>query len=432
MRLAVVILLFFGLCLPAEAAKRVALVIGNSAYINANALPNPRNDAVDIAQKLTELGFDVTQGQDLDLNGMRDTVRNFIKKLDGADLAAFFYAGHGLQVKGANYMVPVDAKLSTEDDVGFEAIAMDAVLVPMERTTRTNLIFLDACRDNPLAKNLARSMGTRSAAVGQGLAQQGGGIGTLIAFSTQPGNVALDGIGRNSPFTSALLKHLGTPSQDIIRDMVFVRRDVIAVTNGAQVPWDNSSLTGEVVLKQGDGSPAVAVPEDDGVETAYWNSVLVDNDPSFFEAYLKRFPKGKFADLARLKIDFAKLNDSANGRPAKNDRKVASLEQDPVAASSQFPFDGRWSLKRSAKNGVCGWPFIFSYVEINSGKIDLVDFRGTVKADGTLNIEHSFGDNITSEKGRNILTGKMTAESASGKFFKPGGGCKGTFTMVRQ
>ena len=202
-----------------------------------------------MAAKLEGLGFEVVQGEDLDLSAMRSTVRDFIGKLDGADLALLFYAGHGVQVNGTNYMAPVDARLSTYNDLDFEAMPMDLILSAMERTTKVNLVFLDACRDSPFSQKLASSMGTRSGAVGRGLARLGTGVGSLIAFATQPGNVALDGEGSNSPFTSALLKNLGTPGQDITRDLINVRRDVLEATGGKQVPWDNSSLTGDVILQ---------------------------------------------------------------------------------------------------------------------------------------------------------------------------------------
>ena len=199
-------LLMISLSAHAWAERRVALVIGNSAYRHATQLANPKNDAIDMAKKLSSLGFDVVRGEDLDLAGMRGTVRDFIGKLDGADMALLFYAGHGVQVNGNNYMAPVDAQLTSYNDLDFEAMPMDLILSAMERTTKVNLVFLDACRDSPFSQNLARSMGTRSGGAGRGLARLGTGIGTLIAFATQPGNVALDGEGRNSPFTTALLK----------------------------------------------------------------------------------------------------------------------------------------------------------------------------------------------------------------------------------
>jgi hypothetical protein len=235
------------LILPAAADKRVALVVGNSAYVQAAPLPNPVNDAGDMAKALTEVGFEVILGLDLKKPEFDAKVREFARALEKADVALFFYAGHGLQASGKNYLVPVDAALSVERDLDFEAVSVDFVLkqVELEREGKTNVVFLDACRDNPLARNLARSMGTRSTAVGQGLAQVQTGVGTFIAYSTQPGNVALDGQGRNSPFTAALTKGLKDPGRNLTSVMIEVRKDVLAATEGKQVPWDHSALTGE-------------------------------------------------------------------------------------------------------------------------------------------------------------------------------------------
>src|SRR5262249_10208564 len=159
-----------------------------------------------------------------------------------ADVALVFYAGHGLQVNGRNYLVPVDGKLDKESDLLFQAVPLDVIQGLMEQSQRTNIMILDACRDNPLARNLARSMGTRSAGIGRGLGQTQAGIGTLIVYATQPGNVALDGEGKDSPFTTALLAHLETPGLEVRQVFTRVRQSVIQSTKGKQVPWDSSSL----------------------------------------------------------------------------------------------------------------------------------------------------------------------------------------------
>ena len=186
---------------PAAAQKRVALIVGNSAYAHAGPLANPANDAADMAAALKEVGIETLLGLDLDKRAFDLKVRDFARALTRADTGIFFYAGHGLQVGGRNYLVPVDAQLQNERDLDFEAVALDFVLKQMEleREAKTNIVFLDACRDNPLGRNLARSMGTRSASVGRGLAQVQTGVGTFIAYSTQPGNVALDGRGAIRP-----------------------------------------------------------------------------------------------------------------------------------------------------------------------------------------------------------------------------------------
>ena len=228
--------------------RRVALVIGNGDYRSAPRLTNPTNDAADMSAALRKLGFDVVDGENLDRRGMDDAIRTFGRKLDRADLAAFFYAGHGLQVAGKNYLVPIDARLERPGDLALDAVDVGVVLAQMEAEQRVNLIFLDACRDNPLARSLARSLGARSASVGQGLASIQSALGTMIVYATQPDNVALDGEGRNSPFTAALLKHIGDSGIDIATVIRRVRAEVVTATGQKQVPWDHSSLIGDVVL----------------------------------------------------------------------------------------------------------------------------------------------------------------------------------------
>ena len=230
-------------------AERVALVVGNSAYAHTQSLPNPRNDAEAMSDALRGLGFSVYDGYDLTRSGFEDLIRDFARGARTADAAVFFYAGHGLEVASVNYLVPVDAMIRDEADLQFETVKLTDVMAIMERQQRTNLIFLDACRDNPMTRNLTLSMGTRSVAVGSGLARVETGVGTLIAYATQPGNVALDGEGRHSPFTDALLTHIGTPGLDVEIMMRDVRRDVIARTNGQQVPWSSSSLTGSFAFQ---------------------------------------------------------------------------------------------------------------------------------------------------------------------------------------
>lgn len=258
------VLTVFVLASPAWAEKRAALVIGNAAYVNSGALTNPVNDANDVAAVLTQMGFEVLLGVDLDKRGFDLKVREFARTLAQADVALFYYAGHGLQVSGRNYLVPVDARLETERDLDFEGVALDFVLKQMEleREGKTNIVLLDACRDNPLARNLARTMGTRSATVGQGLAQVRTGVGTFIAYSTQPGNVALDGQGRNSPFTSALTKAVQEPGRTITTVMIDVRKDVLAATGGRQVPWDHSALTGDFYFHRASAAGTVPKPSD--------------------------------------------------------------------------------------------------------------------------------------------------------------------------
>ena len=289
----------------AMAERRVALVIGNGAYRHVPALPNPPNDARRMAEVLRDAGFEVILGVDLDRAGMDARLREFGNRLENARLGLIFYAGHGLQVSGENWLLPVDAQLERERELEFEAMPLARIIRVAESAAPTNLVFLDACRDNPLARSLARSMGTRSAAVGAGLAEVRSGVGTLVAFATQPGNVALDGDGtRHSPFTGALARHLVTPGLDVALAMRRVREDVLEATGRRQVPWDHSSLTGDVVLvPTAMPAPSPAVPEAGADrEALFWQSAMAGGSRADFEAYLQAFPNGIFAPLARSRL----------------------------------------------------------------------------------------------------------------------------------
>src|SRR5579871_3578689 len=318
-RLALIFLVMVGLTAGGGAAaadKRVALVVGNSNYINAARLRTPANDAVDVANALERLGFDVIRGLDLDNAGMRETTRLFSERLIGADVGLFYYGGHGIQVSGKNYLLPVDAKLAVASDLDFVAVDLDLVLRNMEREAPVNIVFLDACRDNPLAANLAKSMGTRSVAISRGLARVESGVGTLIAYATQPGNVALDGTGRNSPFAAALLKWIERPGIPISEVMISVRRDVLRETKNQQVPWDHSSLTGQFYFAPPApvaapaavaAKPATTDLAQPNLEIAFWDSIKNEKNPRLFEAYLNRYPNGAFADIARVMLQDAKV-----------------------------------------------------------------------------------------------------------------------------
>lgn len=322
-----VLVLVGGWAGQAAAEKRVALVIGNSAYANAPALKNPRNDAEDFALAMRRLGFDVIAGYDLDQKAMGEKVRDFARALETADVALFFYAGHGLQSNGQNYLVPVSATLQKESDLDFETVSLDLVMKQMQRSARVSLVFLDACRDNPLTRSLRG--GSRSTAVGQGLARISDAAGTLIAFSTQPGNVALDGSGRNSPFTKALLENLEKPNTTIGDVMIDVRRSVMAATGERQVPWENSALTGKFYFRppaEGAVADAPAPPpgEQIGVSAAaldhtFWISIANSNDATLYREYLRRFPGGTYASIADAKLQTL----TAAQQPAVANDKVA-------------------------------------------------------------------------------------------------------------
>jgi hypothetical protein len=316
----------------AQADRRVALVIGNSAYRNTPALPNPRNDAAAIADALQKLGFAVQSGFDLDRAATEQALRAFGDSLGDADVALFYYAGHGLQVDAKNYIVPVDARLASENDLPFEAVDLALVLSLMERQPRTNLVFLDACRDNPLAQNLARSMGAaRSTAVSRGLAIAESGIGTLLVYATQPGNVALDGSGAHSPFTQGLLDYIAAPDIEVRQMLTRVRAAVLQATGGKQVPWDHSSLTGDFFFVPRELAVAPPTPAADR-ELAFWETVKDSHDPADFQAYLDQYPGGTFAALARNRLAALRPQQQAaatptppTAAPTRQEGQVASL-----------------------------------------------------------------------------------------------------------
>lgn len=231
----------------AEAASRAALVIGNGAYRSVTPLVNPPNDANDMALALGRIGYAVTLVKDGDLQAMNDGLRAFLRDADHADSVVVFYSGHGVQVKGRNYLIPVSAKISDELDLDTQALSLDKLLELVDGASpKVKVVILDSCRDNPLTRTLVRGAGTR------GLARidldASSAKGTLIAFSTAPGSVAQDGTGRNSPFTTALLAHMETPGLDIRQMFGQVRADVDQETQGAQTPWVNEAIIGSFAM----------------------------------------------------------------------------------------------------------------------------------------------------------------------------------------
>ena len=352
---------------PAAAEKRVALVIGNSAYQNTTPLQNPRNDAEDVAARLTGLGFEVVRGFDLAKPAMDGKIADFLKALSGADVAVFFYGGHGLQVSDQNYLVPIDAKLQTASSLNFETVRLASVQQAMEGEAKTNIIFLDACRDNPLARNLARALGTRSAEPPLELAAVKAAIGTVISFSTQPGNVALDGEGRNSPFAAALVDHLADP-ESITDILMSVRNDVVSATNQHQVPWEHSALRANFFFA---GPPESAAPPaaaaapappsvDQQAELELWSAIDAKS-PELLQAYLDQYPTGRFAGTARMMADLlkreqeqAKLAEQhqADARRAEEENWLASaqaVEAQQKAQAAKRDADYRLALEEARK-----------------------------------------------------------------------------------
>jgi uncharacterized caspase-like protein len=306
---AVIVLLLVETTAAQQAERRVALVIGNGKYHHVARLANPTNDARLIAETLQAVGFTLVGGKaqlDLDKNAFDDTVQDFGNAIQGAGVALFYYAGHGLQVRGANYLAPVSANPSKEADMDFQMTNADHVLRQMEGAgTRLNLLLLDACRNNPFAMRGVR-------ATGSGLAQMQAPEGTLISYATQPGNVALDGDDGHSPYAWALASTLRKPGLALFEMFNEIGLAVMKRTGGLQQPWVSSSPIMGMFYFSGMPAQPPAVPlqpppaspdgRDDAIETAFWNSVKEQKHADAFRNYLQWYPQGKFAGLARLKI----------------------------------------------------------------------------------------------------------------------------------
>jgi hypothetical protein len=296
----------------AKADKRVAFVVGNSAYRNVAPLPNPALDAKSMARVLRSVGFDVVEGTNLARDKMTERLLEFGKKAEGADVALFFYAGHGIAVNGTNYLLPVDADIKSEMDVKLgSAINIDLTLEQTMADAKVKLVFLDACRDNPFAGKVKSNSATRSVSVQKGLAEMKSGEGTLIAFATSPGQTALDGeVGTNSPFTRALMANIATPGVEIQQAMTKVRAQVNEETNKGQLPWGHTNLIGTVFLNPAPATAGAAVeaantpaagPASE-VELEFWRSVRNSNKPEELNAYLTNYPNGTFKSLALARI----------------------------------------------------------------------------------------------------------------------------------
>jgi len=311
----------------AKADKRVAFVVGNGAYKNVAQLPNPPIDAKAMAAVLRNVGFDVVEGTNLTRDSMTEKLLDFGKKAQGADVAVFFYAGHGIAISGTNYLLPVDADIKSEMDVKLgAAINIDLTLDQTMSDAKVKLVFLDACRDNPFAAKIKSNSATRSVSVQTGLAEMKSGEGTLIAFATGPGQTALDGHeGANSPFTRALIDNITQPGVEIQQAMTKVRAEVNEQTNKGQLPWGHTNLIGSVYLNPAP-APAAAAPANAGpalastgsndVELEFWRSIKDSRKPEELNAYLSSYPNGQFRSLALSRL--ASLENPGSTNVASN------------------------------------------------------------------------------------------------------------------
>jgi len=318
LRAALVLLLTCLVASGAHAERRVALVIGNSAYSKVGKLPNAGRDAEAVEKLFRTAGFDVVEAKrDLGVAGMRRALRDFSDQVRDADIAVVFYAGHGIEVNGTNYLVPIDSLLERDIDVEDEAVPLDRVVRILEQAKRLRLVILDACRDSPFVRTMKRTFTGR--AIGRGLAKvEDLTSDTLIAFAAKAGSTAADGDGANSPYTSALVKHLAAPGLDLRLALGRVRDEVLKTTSNKQEPFVYGSLGGaEISLvpaakpqsgpQQASQSPGEAqalslrLPASEAAQA--WMVVKDDTNLAALEAFIAYYPNSYYSDLARLRID---------------------------------------------------------------------------------------------------------------------------------
>ncbi|WP_247528505.1 caspase family protein [Bradyrhizobium sp. 199] len=346
-------------CSSAQAEKRVALVIGNSAYKNTLRLTNPVNDATLVGDMFKKSGFDAVDVKtDLNASEMRRTLRDFAGRVRDADMAVIYYAGHGIELDGNNYLIPTDAMLETDGDVLDEAVALDRALFAVEPAKRLRLVILDACRDNPFAKTMKRMVASR--AIGRGLAKvEPTSPNTMIAFAAKAGSTASDGDSRNSPFARALVEHLPKPGLDLRKAFGFVRDDVLKNTGNRQEPYVYGSLGGDDVPLVQAKPAAVAGPQanpQDSVRRDY-ELALQAGLREAWEAFLQTYPDGFYANLARVQLkkiaaeedraqatEKARLAEQEKVKLAADRAQKAELEK--AAAAAKVAEDARIAAER--------------------------------------------------------------------------------------
>ncbi len=338
----------------ALAAKRVALVIGNADYQHVPTLENPTKDAAAVAATFKRIGFDVRLETNLEFPSLRRALRDFGRQSQDAEMAVVYYAGHGVEIDGGNYLIPVDAQLSHTSDVHYEAIALDLVLASMEDVDGVRLVILDACRNTPFLAGM-KGGGTRS--IGRGLARVEPPLATLVAFAAKEGTTAADGAGAHSPYTAALLEQLPAPGVDVQLMFRKVRDQVLSATNGEQEPFTYGSLPGTDIFLQppksspppeaASGEPST-VEAIDPVELAIWNAAASNEDPTLLGIYLERYPDGAFAQIARVMLGgvLPSGSSSSGPEPSENlsDNDLARLVQTELARVGCYGqrVDGIW------------------------------------------------------------------------------------------
>ncbi|WP_246583312.1 caspase family protein [Bradyrhizobium iriomotense] len=344
-------------CGPAHADRRVALIIGNSAYKSAPKLSNPVNDATRVGGMFKKAGFDsVDVRLDLSASEMRRMLREFAGRTRDADMAVIYYAGHGIELDGNNYLIPTDATLETDGDVLDETIPVERALFAVEPAKQLRLIILDACRDNPFAKTMKRTLASR--AIGRGLAKvEPTSPNTMIAFAAKAGSTASDGDARNSPFAAALVEHLPKPGLDLRKAFGFVRDDVLKATGYKQEPYVYGSLGGDDV-------PLVVRPAATGPQANPQEAIRRDYELALqlatrdgWEAFLAQYPDGFYANLAKgqlNKIGAEETRAAAEQKARAAEQEKARLiteraqkaEQEKAAAAAKAAEEARIAAEK--------------------------------------------------------------------------------------
>ena len=305
---------------------KVALLIGNADYING-ALTNPIHDATDMAQALQQLGFDVVLKTNLKSREIGSTLREFRLKLKSGDVALVFYAGHGLQINGENYLPAVDAEINSEEDVPNQSLAIKQIMDVLEQSkTSMNLVFLDACRNNPLKHSFRDSA--------RGLARVDAPSGTLISFATRPGSVAADGNGRNGLYTSELLRHLSDQNLPVESMLKRVFSAVRQASHGRQEPWIEGGIDGDFYFSPATTNQGTLINSITAnartplqIEDEFWSNIQQSAKYEDFQAYLVQYPNGRYVPIAKLKSN--QLNPSAS--PANINSSSATINRVELA-----------------------------------------------------------------------------------------------------
>ncbi|CAM5195190.1 hypothetical protein ARD30_18415 [Bosea thiooxidans] len=311
-----ILLLLSGLAMAApQPERRVALVIGNSSYRNAPALPNTVNDARDMAAALVKVGFEVVDGIDLDKRGMDAALTRFARLAQDADAAMFYFAGHGFQFNGENYLVPVEARVEDEIGVQYETMRLADVVTALNFAKGVKIMVLDACRNNPFVGLLAKRQATRGFSVGSGLAPVQRAQGMVIAYATQANDVAADGAGRNSPFTAALVREIDQPGLEVATLFRRVQKSVYDATGGRQTPELSLSLLGDFYLNR------------EETDADVWRRIRASNEAGVLKAFIQRYPTSFFAIDARTRLDLIERRFLETAERDKLAREFAERER---------------------------------------------------------------------------------------------------------